>query len=231
MTIKNEDTYNSDNLHLTQHWQSILHTIHNNDNFDWTQHTTVTIYTEHNTQWHSTLNTSHTMTIYTDHITQQWQFTLSTIHNNDNLHWTCTSVTIHTELNTHNNDNQDIQRKLLCMFSAALSLASFFLSPLPSTPRPPRWPSGKASASSAEDPGFKSRLRRDFFGVQSYQWLKNWHSSGYPARRLALQGQRWDWSARCQYTVTWWGRKLDLKLLSQCGSTVNCLCRSVPEIH
>ena len=35
--------------------------------------------------------------------------------------------------------------------------------------RPPRWPSGKASASRAEDPGFESRLRRDFFGVKSYQ--------------------------------------------------------------
>ena len=32
--------------------------------------------------------------------------------------------------------------------------------------------------------------------------LQNWHSSGYPARRLALEGQRWDWSVRCQYTVT-----------------------------
>ena len=44
----------------------------------------------------------------------------------------------------------------------------------------------KASASRAEGPGFESRSRRDFFGVESYQWLKNWHSSGYPARRLAL---------------------------------------------
>ena len=34
---------------------------------------------------------------------------------------------------------------------------------------PPRWPSGKASASRAEDPGFESRLRRDFFRVESYQ--------------------------------------------------------------
>ena len=33
---------------------------------------------------------------------------------------------------------------------------------------PPRWPSGKASASRAEGPGFESRLRRDFFGVESY---------------------------------------------------------------
>ena len=34
---------------------------------------------------------------------------------------------------------------------------------------PPRWPSGKASTLRAEDPGFESRLRRDFFGVESYQ--------------------------------------------------------------
>ena len=27
----------------------------------------------------------------------------------------------------------------------------------------------KASAAGAEDPGFESRLRRDFFGVESYQ--------------------------------------------------------------
>ena len=30
----------------------------------------------------------------------------------------------------------------------------------------------KASASRAEDPGFESRLLREFFGVESYQWLK-----------------------------------------------------------
>ena len=40
--------------------------------------------------------------------------------------------------------------------------------------------------SRAEDPGFKSRLRWDFTEVESYQWLKNWHSSGYSARRLML---------------------------------------------
>ena len=44
----------------------------------------------------------------------------------------------------------------------------------------------KASASRAEAPGFESRLRRDFSGVESYQGLQNCHSSGYPARRLAL---------------------------------------------
>ena len=35
--------------------------------------------------------------------------------------------------------------------------------------RPPRWPSGKASTSRAEGPGFESRLRQDFFRVESYQ--------------------------------------------------------------
>ena len=34
---------------------------------------------------------------------------------------------------------------------------------------PPRWPSDKASASRAEDPGVESRLRQDLFGVESYQ--------------------------------------------------------------
>ena len=60
----------------------------------------------------------------------------------------------------------------------------------------------KESASRAEDPKFESRLRRDFFGVESYQRLQNWHSSGYPVRRLVLKGQCWDWLARRQYTVT-----------------------------
>ena len=34
---------------------------------------------------------------------------------------------------------------------------------------PPLWARGKASASRAEDPRFESRLRPDFFGVESYQ--------------------------------------------------------------
>ena len=76
----------------------------------------------------------------------------------------------------------------------------------------------KASASKAEDPGFESRLQRDFSGVKSYQWLKNWHSSGYPAKLLALWGRHWDWWALCHYIVTGWGTKFDLQLLSQCGS-------------
>ena len=43
----------------------------------------------------------------------------------------------------------------------------------------------KASTSRTDNPEFNSRLfRGDFFQVKSYQWLQNWHSSGYPARRL-----------------------------------------------
>ena len=37
--------------------------------------------------------------------------------------------------------------------------------------------------------------------------------------------------ARCQNTMTGWDSKFDLRFLSQCGSTYNCLSRSVPEIH
>ena len=36
------------------------------------------------------------------------------------------------------------------------------------------------------DRGFDSSLCRDFSGLESYQQLKNWHSSGYPARHLVL---------------------------------------------
>ena len=44
----------------------------------------------------------------------------------------------------------------------------------------------KASASIAADPGFKSRLRRDYSESSYASDFKNWHSSGCPARRLAL---------------------------------------------
>ena len=84
-------------------------------------------------------------------------------------------------------------QKQLCRLPTAVSILKWTYRPVAShfvisfrVRWPPRWPSGKASASRAEDPGFESRLRRDFFGVESYQWLENWHSSGYPARRLAL---------------------------------------------
>ena len=47
--------------------------------------------------------------------------------------------------------------------------SSSALSFLLSSSQPARWPSGKASASRAEDPGFESCMRRDFFGVEPYQ--------------------------------------------------------------
>ena len=40
-----------------------------------------------------------------------------------------------------------------------------------------------------------------------------------------------DWLARCQCTVTRWHGNFDLLFLCQCGSTYNCLSRSVPETH
>ena len=46
----------------------------------------------------------------------------------------------------------------------------------------------KASDWRVEDPGFESHLRRDFSRSSHTSDLKNWLSSGYPARRLALEG-------------------------------------------
>ena len=38
-------------------------------------------------------------------------------------------------------------------------------------------------------PGFESRLHTEIFsGVESYQGLQNWHSSGYPARAPGFIG-------------------------------------------
>ena len=88
----------------------------------------------------------------------------------------------------------------------------------------------KASASRAAVPGFDSRSSRDFSG-SSHTTDCN---TGNP---VAILPGAWryrvgaDWLARCQYTVTGWGRKLDLQLLSQNGSTSNCLSRSVSEVY
>ena len=58
----------------------------------------------------------------------------------------------------------------------------------------------KESASRAEDPGFESRFSTGIFWVESYQWLKSWHSSGYPARRLAF------WVSRPGVSILWLGK-------------------------
>ena len=46
----------------------------------------------------------------------------------------------------------------------------------------------KASASRAEDPGFESR---DFFGVESYQWLLQWLPCQAPWRHRVSIGTGW----------------------------------------
>ena len=66
---------------------------------------------------------------------------------------------------------------------------------------PPCWPSGYSIRLKSGRSGvwipltmgfFGSVFATGFFRVELYQWLKNWHSSGYPARRLGLKGQCWD---------------------------------------
>ena len=51
---------------------------------------------------------------------------------------------------------------------------------------PPHWPSGQGIRLETGRSGVRIQFVTGFFQVESYQWLKNWHSSGYPARRLAL---------------------------------------------
>ena len=92
---------------------------------------------------------------------------------------------------------------------------------------PPRWPSGKASASRAEDPGFESRWSRDFFlgrvipvtSKLALQWLPCL-APGVTGSALGLVGTGVSILRL---------RTFDLQLLSQCGSTSNCLSRSVPR--
>ena len=89
----------------------------------------------------------------------------------------------------------------------------------------------EASASRAADPGFDSRLRRDFCSGSSHTSdLK----TGCPV--ATLPGA---WCYRVSpgaglpqylYNVSGWDRKFDLQLLSQCGSTYSCVSRSVPEV-
>ena len=95
----------------------------------------------------------------------------------------------------------------------------------------------KTSALRGEDPGFEFRLCWDFSRVESYQWLQNWHSSGYPARHLALKGQCWDWLS-C-VSILWLGEMESwICNLWKVGSATSIsvwqhakLSRSVPEIH
>ena len=73
--------------------------------------------------------------------------------------------------------------------------------PPPSSTLPPRWPSGKASASRAEGPGFSYPACTGIFLGSSHTSDLN---IGTPVATLPgawrYRGQRWDWSARCHYT-------------------------------
>ena len=76
------------------------------------------------------------------------------------VHWHCTA-----QLSMFNMEKR-FRNKIIIIIIIIIFCQAFALS---HTYKPPRWPSGKASALTAEDPGFESRLRRDFFGVESYQ--------------------------------------------------------------
>ena len=87
----------------------------------------------------------------------------------------------------------------------------------------------KASAPIADGSEFESRLRRDFSGSSHISDLK----IGTPVATLPGAGRY-----RVSAGTVWPGvgilgeiEKFDLQLLSQCGSTCNCLSRSVPDIH
>ena len=88
----------------------------------------------------------------------------------------------------------------------------------------------KASASGAEDPGFKSRLRRDFSGGESYRWLKNlalqWlpcQAPGVIGSALGLVGPV---SVYCDWVRWTVGSATSISVWQHLK-----LSRSVPEIH
>ena len=62
----------------------------------------------------------------------------------------------------------------------------------------------KASASRAEGPGFESRFRQDFFGVESYQWLK--YAVGCISSDLVYQVTQslTAWSMKLAVSLTVW---------------------------
>ena len=80
----------------------------------------------------------------------------------------------------------------------------------------------KASVSKAAEPGSTPSfpVENSPGRVIPVTWnlVRHWLPSHAPG---VIQGQCWDWSARCQYTVTGWDGKFGLQLLSQCGGTWN----------
>ena len=77
----------------------------------------------------------------------------------------------------------------------------------------------------------RQRNQIPFILVKPHQRLRQLYFSGCPARHLALKCLYQEWLVQCQFNVTRWDSKFDLPPLPQCGSTQNCLSRSVHEIH
>ena len=95
----------------------------------------------------------------------------------------------------------------------------------------PRWPSGKASASRAEDPGFESRLCRDFLGSSHTSDSK----IGTPVATLPGAWRYWvgAGTGRPGVSILWLGEVESLICIFylSVAAQKNCLSRSVPEIH
>ena len=72
----------------------------------------------------------------------------------------------------------------------------------------------KASSSRAENPGFESRLRRDFSGLSHTS-----DSSELPCQEPGIIGSVLGLVGPVSVYCDWVRRKFDLQLLSQCGST------------
>ena len=94
-------------------------------------------------------------------------------------------------------------------------------------PSLPWWLSGKVSATRATDQGLNLPLPVRVF---SRSCCTSDRKTGTLAATLPGALMLWiqwgDWLIRCQYTVTGWDCKFDLKLF-QCGSMHNCLSSSV----
>ena len=60
------------------------------------------------------------------------------------------------------------------------------------------WPRGTALVSCVGDPD----IAFPFSSMESCHWFENWYCGGCCASCLALMGERKDWLAQCQYTVT-----------------------------
>ena len=75
----------------------------------------------------------------------------------------------------------------------------------------------KASMSRGEDPRFESYLRWDFSGVESYLWLKNWHSSTLPGTWHYRVNAGTGWPS---VSILWLGEmESSVCNFYQCGST------------